>query len=151
MLTPLEVQNKQFSKGIRGLNETEVEEFLAQVVKSMESLIQVNIDTTAKVKELEKRVAHYETMEKTINDAMVLAQKTSDDVVKNAETKAQYIIERADDQAKKLISDANTEVLNIIKKQEHSKQDFMSFNTRFKVLLESQLKLIETQIKDMEP
>ncbi len=150
MLTPLEIQNKQFSKGLRGYSETEVEEFLAQVVKSMEELIHVNIETTSKINELEKRLEHYTQMEKTINDAMILAQKTSEDIIRNAETKAQYTIERADDQAKKLITDANTEVLNIIKRQEYAKQDLVSFNTKFKVLLESQLKLIDNQLKEME-
>lgn len=150
MITPLEIQNKQFSKGLRGYNETEVEEFLAQVVKSMEELIHVNIETTSKIKMLEKQLEHYEVMEKTINEAMILAQKTSEDIIRNSEQKAQYMIEKADDQAKKLISDANTEVLNIIKRQEHAKQEFMSFNTRFKVLLESQLQLMESQVKGME-
>lgn len=150
MITPLEIQNKQFSKGLRGYSETEVEEFLAQVVKSMEELIHVNIETTGKINELEKQLKRYEAMEKTINDAMILAQKTSEEIIRNSENKAQLIIERADDQAKKLITDANTEVISIIKRQEHAKQEFMSFSTRFRVLLESQLKLIETQTKDME-
>ncbi len=149
MLTPLDIQNKDFSKAIRGYNETEVEEYMAQIVKSMEELIHVNIETTSKITELEKQLKHFETMEKTITDAMVLAQKTSEDIIRTAENKAQYMIEKADDQAKKLITDANTEVLNIIKRQEHAKQEFMSFNTRFKVLLESQLELMASQVKEI--
>ena len=54
MLTPLDIQNKQFSKSLRGFRDVEVEEFLALVVRSMEELIQVNIDTTAKLKTCEK-------------------------------------------------------------------------------------------------
>ncbi|GAU78713.1 DivIVA domain-containing protein [Fusibacter sp. 3D3] len=149
MLTPLDIQNKHFSKGLRGYNETEVEEYMAQIVKSMEALIHVNIETTARINELEKELKHFKTMEKTITDAMVLAQKTSEDIIRTAESKAQYRIEKADDQAKKVITDANTEVINIIKRQEHAKQEFMSFNTRFKVLLESQLQLMESQVKEI--
>ncbi len=145
MLTPLDIQNKTFGKSVRGYNAEEVEEYMALVVRSMEELIHVNIDTTTQNKEMEKQLAHYRLMEKTISDAMVLAQQTSEDMIKNAHEKASYIIERADDQAKKLISDANTEVLNVIKRQEEAKHALETFKMKFKLLVESQMRLYEEQ------
>ena len=60
MLTPLDIQNKTFGKSVRGFNAEEVEEYLALVVRSMEELIHVNIDTTTQNKEMEKQLAHYQ-------------------------------------------------------------------------------------------
>ncbi len=147
MLTPLDIQNKHFTKSLRGLNEIEVEEFLALIVRSMEELIQVNIETTSTLKEYEKQLEHYKAMERTINDAMILAQKTSEDMIKNANDRASYIIERADDQAKKLIGDANNEVLNIIKKHEDAKHALQTFNMKFKVLVENQLRVLDESLE----
>lgn len=150
MLTPLDIQNKHFSKTIRGYSETEVEEFLGLVVRSMEDLIVVNIDTTTKITELENELSRYKSMEKTINEAMILAQKTSEDMVRNASEKSSYIIERGEDQAKKIMNDANKEVLDILKRHEAAKLELKAFQTKFKVLLESQLKLVDEMIVSIE-
>jgi len=146
MLTPLDIQNKHFAKSLRGYNETEVEEYLAMIVRSMEELIQVNIETTATIRDYEKQLTHYKAMERTINDAMILAQKTSEDMIKNANDRAAYIIERADDQAKKLIGDANHEVLNVIKRHEDAKHALQTFQMKFKVLVENQMRSFEEHL-----
>ncbi len=143
MLTPLDIQNKHFGKSIRGYNEIEVEEFLALIVRSMEDLIQVNIETTSKLHDYEKQLERYQSMEKTITEAMVLAQRTSEDMIKSANDKADFIIERADEQAKRLISDANNEVLSVLKRHEDAKHALQTFQMRFKVLVENQLKVLE--------
>lgn len=143
MLTPLDIQNKHFGKSIRGYNEIEVEEFLALIVRSMEDLIQVNIETTSKIHDYEKQLERYQAMEKTITEAMVLAQRTSEDMIKAANDKADFIIERADEQAKRLIGDANNEVLSVLKRHEDAKHALQTFQMRFKVLVENQLKVLE--------
>lgn len=146
MLTPLDIQNKHFTKSLRGFNEVEVEEFLALIVRSMEDLIQINIDTTAKLSDYEKQLERYKAMEKTINDAMILAQKTSEDMIRNATDKSSFIIEKAEDQAKNIISGANTEILSVLKKHEEAKHALKTFNMKFKMLVESQLKTLEETI-----
>lgn len=143
MITPVDIQNKQFPRSIRGYNETEVDEYLGLIVRSMEELIHVNIEVTAKVKDLEIQLERYKSMEKTINDAMVLAQKTSDDMTANANEKAKLIIDRAEDQARKIVEDANHEVHEIVKKHEQAKQELKGFQTKLRVFLESQLKVVE--------
>lgn len=147
MLTPLDIQNKQFSKSLRGFRDVEVEEFLALIVRSMEELIQVNIDTTAKLQICEKELDRYKAMERTINEAMILAQRTSEDMIKNANDRSSFIIEQADEQAKKLISDANNEVLNVIKRHEEAKHALQTFQMKFKVLVENQLRALEETVE----
>ena len=70
-----------------------------------------------------------------------------EDMIKNANDRASYIIERADDQAKKLIGDANNEVLNIIKKHEDAKHALQTFNMKFKVLVENQLRVLDESLE----
>ncbi|GAB6109304.1 DivIVA domain-containing protein [Fusibacter bizertensis] len=143
MLTPLDIQNKHFGKSIRGYNEIEVEEFLALIVRSMEDLIQVNIETTAKIHDYEKQLERYQAMEKTITEAMILAQRTSEDMIKIANEKSDFIIGQADEQAKRIISDANNEVLSVLKRHEEAKHALQTFQMRFKVLVENQLRTLE--------
>ena len=146
MLTPLDIKNKHFTKSLRGYKETEVEDYLAMIVETMEALIRVNIETTAKNRDYEKQLTHYIAMEHTITEAMILAQKTSDDMIKNANERAAYIIERADDQAKNLISDANNEVLSVIKRHEDAKHALQAFQMKFKSLVENQIKAYDEHL-----
>jgi len=41
-LTPLDIHNKEFSRGFRGYNEEEVDEFLDQIVAELEGLLREN-------------------------------------------------------------------------------------------------------------
>ena len=144
MIRPIEIQNKQFLKSVRGYNAQEVDEYMVQIVQSMEELIQTNIEVTAKVKGLEKDMARYVQMEQTINEAMILAQKTSDDMIRNSEEKAKYIIERAEGDAQKILNEANAEVLDAMKRKEEVIRSYQTFIMKFKVILESELKQIDT-------
>jgi cell division initiation protein len=38
MITPLDIQNKEFTKGLRGYKEVEVDEFLDNVIDSYEKV-----------------------------------------------------------------------------------------------------------------
>jgi cell division initiation protein len=144
MIRPVEIQNKQFLKSVRGYNAQEVDEYMAQIVQSMEELIQTNIDVTAKVKSLEKDMARFVQMEQTINEAMILAQKTSEDMIRNSEEKAKYIVERAEGDAQKILNEANAEVLDAMKRKEEVIRSYQAFIMKFKVILESELKQIDT-------
>ena len=44
MLTPLDLNNKNFSKGFRGYDTEEVDEFFAKVAKDFERLYQDNVE-----------------------------------------------------------------------------------------------------------
>jgi len=149
MIKPIEIQNKQFLKAVRGYNAQEVDEYMAHIVQSMEELIQTNIEVTARANSLEKDIAKYVQMEKTINEAMILAQKTSEDMIRNSEEKAKYIVERAEGDAQKILNEANAEVLEAMKRKEEIVRSYQAFIMKFKVLLESELKQIDTyDLKD---
>ena len=50
MLTPVEIENKEFKKGIRGYREDEVDEFLDIVKEDFENLYRENTDLKEKKK-----------------------------------------------------------------------------------------------------
>jgi len=145
MLTPLEVQTAEFSKSFRGYNEKEVDEFLNEVMMSMEQLINENIDLKEKSERLEKEIKRYSTIEKTLSDTLVVAKQTADNVADNAEKKAEVIIEKAEEEAKRKIHTANHEVLQIRNQYEEAKKEMIVFKTRFKTLLHSQMEIMSRE------
>ncbi len=55
MITPLEVQTKEFPKALRGYNENEVDEFLNEVMVTLENYIKRKRRTTRKGNTFRKR------------------------------------------------------------------------------------------------
>lgn len=142
MITPLDIQNKEFTKALRGYKESEVDEFLDQVIDSYEKVYNENAEMKEKIRLLEEQIEKYNSLERTLKDTLVVAQSTAEEVAMNANKKAELIIKEAEDKGKRVIQDANNQILNIQKEYEEAKKEFHIFKTRFKTLLESQLDLI---------
>lgn len=142
MITPLDIQNKEFTKAFRGYKEIEVDDFLDKVIDSYEKVYNDNMEYKEKIRMLEEQLEKYNSLEKTLKDTLVVAQSTAEEVAINANKKADLIIQEAEDRAKKIIEGANNEVLDVRREYEEAKKDFEIFKTRFKTLLESQLDLV---------
>jgi cell division initiation protein len=142
MITPLDIQNKEFTKGLRGYKEVEVDEFLDNVIDSYEKVYNENAEMKERIRLLEEQLEKYNSLEKTLKDTLVVAQSTAEEVAINASKKAELIIKEAEDRGRKIIDGANNEVMDIRKEYEESKKEFQIFKTRFKTLLESQLDLV---------
>lgn len=94
MLTPADIHNKEFSRGFRGYNEEEVDDFLDEIIENVEEM-------EKKISKLEdelalerKKVEQYQEMEKNLQDSLAVAQKTAEDVVESAKQRAEEL-ERA--------------------------------------------------------
>ena len=79
-LTPIDIQNKEFSRAIRGLAAHEVEEFLVRVAKEFEDLIKENLAAKEQISQLKERLSHYQKLEHTLHNAIVVAQETAEEV-----------------------------------------------------------------------
>ena len=58
-LTPLDIHNKEFSKGFRGYDEDEVNEFLDQVIKDYEMVIREKKELEERLNDLTERLGHF--------------------------------------------------------------------------------------------
>lgn len=84
-LTPMEIHNKEFPRSFRGYNEDEVDRFLDEVVEEFERLYKENLEIRDRISMLHEQITHYKTMENTLKETLITAQKTADEVVENAQ------------------------------------------------------------------
>ncbi len=102
MLTPADIHNKEFSRGFRGYNEEEVDDFLDEVVESVEELDK-RISNLEDELELErKRVRQYQEMEEKLQETLDVAQKTADEVVKSAKLRVEEIEQASKEECDRL-------------------------------------------------
>lgn len=149
MITPLDIQNKEFKKAMRGYKENEVDEFLDKVITDYEKLYKENIELKDKIALLNEQIDKYVNLEKTLNNTLLVAQSTAEEVGANAHKKAELIIKEAELKATKIIDDANNTVEKIKREYEEEKKQLHIFKTRFKTLLESQLEAVTKGCKDI--
>ena len=72
-LTPLDIHNKEFTKGFRGYDEDEVNEFLDQVIKDYELIIREKKELDERLNDMNERLTHFSNIEETLNKSIVVA------------------------------------------------------------------------------
>ncbi|CAH0346910.1 DivIVA domain-containing protein [Bacillus sp. CECT 9360] len=142
-LTPLDIHNREFSKGFRGYDEDEVNEFLDQIIKDYEIVLREKQELEHKLNEVHDRLGHFTSIEETLNKSIVIAQEAGEDVKRNAQKEAKLIIKEAEKNADRIVNDSLFKARKIAMDIEELKKQSKVFRTRFKMLVEAQLDLLD--------
>lgn len=142
-LTPLDIHNKEFSRGFRGYDEDEVNDFLDQIIKDYETLIREKKDLEHTVKNSEEKLSHFSNIETTLNKSILVAQETAEDVKANANKEAKLIVMEAKKNADRIINEALEKSRKITLDIEELKKEANVYRTRFQMLIEAQLELLK--------
>lgn len=102
MLTPADIHNKEFSRGFRGYNEEEVDDFLDEIVYEFEELIKKNTRLAEDLELERKKTAQYQEMEKNLHETMDVAQKTADEAVQSAKIRVEEMERAAKEDCERL-------------------------------------------------
>lgn len=143
-LTPLDIHNKEFAKTFRGYDEDEVNEFLDQVIKDYEIIIREKRELENRVKELEEKLKHFSSIEETLNKSIVVAQEAAEEVKGSAQKEAKLIIREAEKNADRIVNEALSKARKIALEIEDLKKQSKVFRNRFKLLIEAQLDMINS-------
>lgn len=144
MITPLDIENKKFSKQMmNGYSVEEVDEFLDDLTVDYEKAYKQNTELKNKVDELEASIAHYKTIEGTLQSTLVMAQNTAEEVKEVARQQAEQIIKEAEGNARKSVDDLGQEILMKKKELEDIKKQFDVYKAKMEALLISQLELLK--------
>lgn len=143
MLTPIEIENKEFKKGLRGYKEEEVDEFLDIVKEDFERIYKENIDLKEKIHLYQDQVSRYKNIEDTLKATLITAQSAAEDTCNAANKKAQIIVEEAELRARQIIEQGNNQVIEIRKEYDTLVKEFKIFRNKFQSLLEDEMRNID--------
>ncbi|WP_110952893.1 DivIVA domain-containing protein [Anaerosinus massiliensis] len=150
MLTPLDIHNKEFKRSFRGYNEDEIDEFLDKVVKDYEQLYRENLDLKESIDRLKSKVEHFQHLENTLHNTLVVAQETAEEVKLNAKKEADLILKEAKVNGQKLIDEATGKVRQRITEYEELEKQSQVYRTKMRTLLLTQLELLKTSDEEAE-
>ena len=145
MLTPVEIQNRVFKSGGLGYDKKDVDAFMKEIVDSYELLYREKMELTDKVNVLNDALQNYKTIEKTMQNALMLAQKTAEETQETALRNAHAIEKEAMTKSEIIVSDAKHELERIHQKTVQLCQQYEKYKLQFKNLAAAQIELLETE------
>ncbi len=149
MITPLDIDNKRFSKQmVNGYSVEEVDDFLDELTADYSKNYKEVNELRAKVEELNNSLVQYKTIESTLQNTLVMAQSTAEEVKNVAKQKADQIVDEAKANAQKQVDELNNEIIMKQKELEDVKKQFDIYKAKMESLLISQLELLKDVNKD---
>ena len=142
-ITPLDIRKQEFRKGMRGLDAEEVYAFLSTVGDEYEAILNDNKALRERVLELDDKVQEYRTLERTLRDTLITAERVTIESKDNARREANLIIKEAQLEAEKALRDIKTEAMKLRQEVSQLRRQRESYLGRMKVIAESLLKFIE--------
>lgn len=147
-ITPMDISNKEFKKGLRGYNPEEVDEFLDEIVDNYEELYKDNALLKEKVSSLSEKIEHYGKIENTIQNTLLLAQNAAEQARSSAKKEADMLVKNANDTAQKILDKAHADVVQINDEFDRIKQEFIKFRAKFRNFMNTQLETFDDLEKD---
>ena len=144
MITPLDIENKKFSKQMmNGYSVEEVDDFLDDLTVDYSKNYKEISELKTKVEELTASLAHYKTIESTLQNTLLMAQETAEEVKNVAKQKAEQIVNDAKARSEKRVNELNQEIIQKQKTLEDIKKQFDIYKAKMESLLISQLELLK--------
>jgi cell division initiation protein len=142
-ITPLDIQQKQFSTRLRGFDMEEVDSFLELIREEMEELLRENANLREEARRFEKQLKDYKNIEHTLRDTLINTQQMSEEYKITAKKDAELRIKEAELQAQEIIKEAQDKVVKIHEDITDLKGVRRHFKEEVKRLIESHLGMIE--------
>ena len=144
MITPLDIENKKFSKQMmNGYSVEEVDDFLDDLTADYTNNYKEVSELKTQIADLSKSLEHYKTIETTLQNTLLMAQSTAEDVKNVAKQQADQIISEARGNAQKQSEQLDVEITAKKKELEDVKKQFDIYKAKMESLLISQLELLK--------
>ena len=142
-ITIVDIQHKEFKKSLQGYDRNEVNEFLDEIIETLEDEAHARAALQGEIADLRERLSHFKAMEESLQSTLLLAQRTADEVKAAAHKEADLIKQEARLQAEREIS-ALSERIDEARREAQRHQDTAEkAKSELRSLLMSHLALIE--------
>jgi cell division initiation protein len=154
-ITIVDIQHKEFKRALQGYDRNEVNQFLDEIIETLEDESTMRAALEAEIADLRQRLSHMDEMKDSLNSTLVLAQRMADEMKLSAQKEAELIREEARIAGKReagqyddRIAEARRQYQRILDLTEQAKTDIKSRLTSFLSMLDlpTARELIETPV-----
>ena len=149
MYTPLDIENKKFSKQMmNGYSVEEVDDFLDELTVDYEKIYKQSTESNTKIESLMQELEKYKNIESTLQNTLIMAQSTADEIKKVAKQEADQLIREAQGKAKEATMEIEMDIAIKTKELDDLQKQFDVYKAKMESLLISQLELLKDSNKE---
>lgn len=134
---------EKFSTSITGYKKEEVNKFIDDVIKQVESMINNMKSKDLEIEKLKSELEHYKTLESTFNRALLVAEDAGQQIRNSARTEASGLLEDAKRNADRIINNALIDADKARMEAERLRRNIITFKRRLRSILEDQMNLVD--------
>ena len=134
---------EKFNTSFNGYKKDEVNKFIDDVIKQVESMINNLKSKDYEIEKLKNELEHYKTLESTFNRALIVAEDAGQQIRNSARNESVAIIEDAKRNADRIINNALIKAESIDKDAERLRRNIITFKRRLRDILETQMDLVD--------
>jgi cell division initiation protein len=143
MLSALDIKKKEFEQKMRGYDVEEVRAFLDEVAKEFELLFRDEISLEDEIEETKKKLAHYLSLESTLERTLLAAQQTAVKMEDQAKKESELILQEARLERDKMLKDIPMEIERARGETIRLKAEYESTLARMKSMMEGFKKFMD--------
>lgn len=151
MIRPIDIQEKEFSRAVRGYREEEVNAFLDEITIDLERLLNELRETKEENGRLVEELERHRGSEGTVVETLEAAKSLMSDISTSAEKRADILLKNAELDAELMRKEARENAESITRDSEALRARFISFRSKYKQLLESELARFDSLTEDIFP
>jgi len=143
----------RFNRTLHGYDPEEVNEFLDKVIVQVEKIIEASKNKDAHIKQMEEqlkevnslkeKLARYESMEQTLREAVLMAQRTSEQMKLNTIKESELILGDAKKNANRIVNDALIKAESTEREAAMLRRNINIFKRKLRDQLQAQLEMVD--------
>lgn len=134
---------EKFNTAFLGYKKEEVNKFLDDVIKQVESMINNMKSKDLEIEKLKKELEHYKNLESTFNRAILVAEDAGQQIRNSARSESTVLIEDARRNADRIINNALLKAERINSDAEKMRRNIITFKRRLRDILQTQMELVD--------
>ncbi len=147
-ITPLEIQQMVFGRRIRGYARDEVDRFLEDVAKALETVNRENAELREKLAATDRQLAEVKRTETALSNTLISAQVLGEDLKHAAQRDAELIIKEAELKASEMVREGRAETVTIQRELAELGKQRLLMIERVRSTLRTFERTLESELED---
>lgn len=143
MITPSDIESKQFARTKKGYDPDQVDDFLDLIILDMEKLIKENKELRDELEKAHTQADKQVNTETSVYDTLEAAKSLMNDIAASAERRAEILLKNAEMEAKIITGEARESIAKLTEDGNRLRTRLEMLRGRYKNLLESELERLD--------
>ncbi len=149
-LTPIDIQQQQFRRELRGFDRREVQSFLDLVSQQVGELVRENTELKVAMRRAEHEIEAHRDRETTLREAMLTAQRAIEEIREQARKEAELVVSEAEVRAEKIVHNAHGRVTKILEEVAELKRQRARAIEELRGILQTHVRLLDLHDQSIE-